>query len=91
MTNLSCVLEKLHIIKPRIYEGGGIMKNKDLFLLMQNKNADQEYLDELHDELANELNKPVSEQDFDLIDDLTQTIAMITGTETLIEHKSEKS
>ena len=65
------------------------MTNKDLFNLIQTKNADQEFLNELREELTNELNKPVSEQDYDLIEDLTQTIAMINGTETLIQHKSE--
>jgi len=66
------------------------MTNKELLHLMQTKNADQEFLNELHEELTIELNKPESEQNFDLIDDLMQTIAMMNGTETLLEHRSEK-
>ena len=65
------------------------MTSKELMEQMQKNNSDQEYLDELRSNLADELKKPVEEQDYDVIDDLTQTIAMITGTDAMIARKSQ--
>jgi len=66
-----------------------MMKKSKLTARLQNRNPDQEFLDELRSELDAELKKPVSEQDYDLIDELTEGIAVLTGTDRLIDRSAE--
>ena len=65
------------------------MTDKELLARISSADPDAEYRQELQEQLMEELNKPVSEQDFDLIEDLTETIAILDGTEQFIGKRTE--
>lgn len=66
------------------------MNKSDLITQIQSRNPDQEFLNELRAQLDDELKKPVSEQNYDLINELTEGIAVLTGTDALIEEKAQE-
>lgn len=65
------------------------MTNEELANIMQHSDADREFLNEIEETLRAELEKPVSERDFDLIADLEETISEMRGTEDTILARSE--
>lgn len=65
------------------------MNRNELLEYMRNSNPDQDFLDELQQQLTDELAKPVSEQDYDLIDELTEAISVLNGTEEQIRTTAE--
>jgi len=65
------------------------MTDKELLARISSADPDAEYRQELQGQLTAELNKPVSEQDFDLIEDLTEAIAALDGTEQFIDKRTE--
>ncbi len=64
------------------------MERQELFQAIKKGDADREFLMEIEEALDKELSKPVSEQDFDLIDDLTQTISLMEQTDALIARRT---
>lgn len=66
------------------------MNNKELFHNISNiTEADKELLKELQVQLDEELNKPIKQQDFDLIEEITKTICEIHNENELIEAKTK--
>ena len=66
------------------------MNKKDLIHNISNiTEADKELLNELQAQLDEELKKPVKQQNFDLIDEITKTICEIHKENELIEAKSQ--
>ena len=66
------------------------MKYDALYSAFQNDNADRAFLQELHERLDVELQKPFEERDFDLIEECTEAITTMEGMESMIqEHSSE--
>ena len=66
------------------------MNNKELFHNISNiTEADKELLKELQVQLDEELNKPIMQQDFDLIEEITKTICEIHNENELIEAKTK--
>ena len=65
------------------------MNRNELLEYMRNYNPDQDFLDELQQQLTDELAKPVSEQNYDLIDELTEAISVLNGTEEQIRTTAE--
>lgn len=66
------------------------MTNRELIERVYSNHSDAEYLRELQDCLNDELKKPVSEQDFDLIEDITEAIAVLNGTEQYVSTRTEQ-
>ncbi len=65
------------------------MNNNKLLLNISNvTEADKQLLNELQIQLDNELKKPVTQQNFDLIDEITETICEIRKENEFIEAKS---
>lgn len=67
------------------------MGKQELLKYLQTNSADAEYLRELQQKLNEEMEKPIAEQDFDLIDELTQAISVLNGTDQFIEQRAEHS
>lgn len=66
------------------------MNSKELFHNISNiTEADKELLKELQVQLDEELNKPIKQQDFDLIEEITKTICEIHNENELIEAKTK--
>lgn len=65
------------------------MDKDELRQLMLYSNPDQEFLEELQEKLSDELDKQPSERDYDLIEELTDTINLLMGTNDLIEKRSQ--
>ena len=65
------------------------MNKSELLKRMKSPDADMEYIKEMQEQLSEELKKPVEEQDFDLIDDLNEAIAVMNGTNETIQRISE--
>ena len=66
------------------------MNNKELFHNISTiTEADKELLKELQVQLDEELNKPIKQQDFDLIEEITKTICEIHNENELIEAKTK--
>lgn len=66
------------------------MNKKELIHNISNiTETDKELLNELQAQLEEELKKPVKQQDFDLIDEITKTICEIHKENELIEAKSQ--
>ena len=66
------------------------MNSKELFHNISNiTEADKEILKELQVQLDEELNKPIKQQDFDLIEEITKTICEIHNENELIEAKTK--
>lgn len=65
------------------------MTNKELIEHMRTENLGMYYLIELQAGLDEELKKPVSEQDFDRIEDLTEAISVLNGTDQFISKRTE--
>ena len=53
--------------------------------MIRTTEPDQEFLAELREALSEETEKPADEQDYDRIDEITEAIAVITGTDHIIE------
>ena len=65
------------------------MNNNKLLLNISNiTDSDRQLLNELQTQLDNELKKPVTQQNFDLIDEITETICEIRKENEFIEAKS---
>ena len=62
--------------------------NKLLHNISDVTEADRQLLNELQTQLDNELKKPVTQQNFDLIDEITETICKIRKENEFIESKS---
>ena len=65
------------------------MTNKELIEHVCAENLGADYLYELQTQLDEELKKPVSEQDFDRIEDLTEAISVLNGTDQFISKRAE--
>ena len=65
------------------------MTNEELCAAMREDRADREFLEELHEGLQAELQKPIAEQDHDRINDLMETITELTGQETLVQERAQ--
>ena len=61
-----------------------VMNRDELWEQLQSASPDSEYLTELENKLKAEMQKPLEEQNSDLIDELTATISAINGTDELI-------
>ena len=61
-----------------------VMNRDELWEQLQSASPDSEYLTELENKLKAEMQKPLEEQNSDLIDELTATISVINGTDELI-------
>lgn len=64
------------------------MKKNELEELIRTTDPDQAFLAELREALSEETEKPADEQDYDRIDEITEAIAVITGTDHIIEGKA---
>ena len=67
------------------------MNQKELYTALQINTADQAFLKELHEKLDLELNKPVEERDFDRIEELTEAITTMEGTEQLVQAQAAEA
>lgn len=68
------------------------MNNNNLLHNISNiTDSDRQLLNELQTQLENELKKPVTQQNFDLIDEITETICEIRKENEFIEAKSRNS
>ena len=67
------------------------MNQKELYTALQINTADQAFLKELHEKLDLELTKPVDERDFDRIEELTEAITTIEGTEQLVQAQAAEA
>ena len=65
------------------------MNHQELLQAMQSDSADLEFVDELRKAIQAETEKPLNEQDYDFIDEASQTISRINGTDRLIEERTE--
>ncbi|MCR5305022.1 MAG: DUF4367 domain-containing protein [Oscillospiraceae bacterium] len=65
------------------------MNNQELLHAMQSNTADLEFANELRSAIQAEMEKPADEQNYDFIEDAAQTISRITGTDQLIEQRTE--
>ncbi|MCQ2417848.1 MAG: hypothetical protein MJ071_08570 [Oscillospiraceae bacterium] len=64
------------------------MTNKELSEHMRVEHLGADYLHELQIQLDKELKKPVPEQDFDRIEDLTEAISVLNGTDHFISKRT---
>ena len=64
------------------------MKELELSALIRSADPDAAFLAELQEELSNELKKPVDEQDYDRIDEMTEAIAVLTGNDEIINERA---
>ena len=64
------------------------MNKNELKELIRTTDPDQAFLAELREALSEEMEKPADEQNYDRIDEITEAIAVITGTDHIIEEKS---
>ena len=67
------------------------MNQKELYTALQINTADQAFLKELHEKLDLELTKPVEERDFDRIEELTEAITTMEGTEQLVQAQAAEA
>ena len=67
------------------------MNQKELYTALQINTADQAFLNELHEKLDLELTKPVEERDFDRIEELTEAITTMEGTEQLVQAQAAEA
>ena len=67
------------------------MNQKELYTALQINAADQAFLKELHEKLDLELTKPVEERDFDRIEELTEAITTMEGTEQLVQAQAAEA
>lgn len=67
------------------------MNQKELYTALQINTADQAFLKELHEKLDFELTKPVEERDFDRIEELTEAITTMEGTEQLVQAQAAEA
>lgn len=67
------------------------MNQKELYTALQINTADQAFLKELHEKLDLELTKPVDERDFDRIEELTEAITTMEGTEQLVQAQAAEA
>ena len=65
------------------------MNHQELLQAMQSDSADLEFVDELRKAIQAETEKPLNEQDYDFIDEASQTISRINGTDRLIDERTE--
>ena len=64
------------------------MTKNELLKRMKDTNPDREFMEELQNQLNDELCKPVSEQDYDMIDELTEAISILNGSDKMIKQRS---
>lgn len=67
------------------------MNQKELYTALQINTTDQAFLKELHEKLDLELTKPVEERDFDRIEELTEAITTMEGTEQLVQAQAAEA
>ncbi len=64
------------------------MNKNELEEMMRTTDPDRAFLAELREALSKETEKPADEQDYDRIDEITEAMAVITGTDHIIEEKA---
>jgi len=65
------------------------MDKEELKQLMLHTNPDQDYYEEIQSKLSTELDKPHSDRDYDLIEELTDAVNSFMGTEAIINKRTE--
>lgn len=65
------------------------MRKEELLACIENSNPDLDFLNELQEQLEAETKKPISEQNNALVDELTEAIAVLTGTDEMIQQRAD--